>query len=287
MSVKQCSVIIIGLILLNISTVVYFLYAPAPKSDSNETVASVGNAEIKKAELIKELDSLYGRDMLKGMIDNEVIRQLASKNDLSVTEEELEMEWRLRQLDYGYGGDVERDDEKVMEQLKLSILFEKMLTKDVKVSEEEVAVYLEENEHLHQTPDLYRVYHIAVGKREEAERVIKDLTGGADFLSLAMEYSPTDYEEYDLGLISLETDTVQGSYITSLKDLKEGQWSNPIEIDNGYAVLYVEKFIEGKAYTNQELDSYVKRRIGMEQLDTIASVNLFWDEAGVQWVYEQ
>lgn len=287
MSVKKYSVIIIGLILLNISTVLYFLYGPAPKSDLNELVASVGNTEIKKAELIKELDSLYGRDTLKGMIDNEVIRQLAKKNELSVTEEELEMEWRLRQFDYGYGGDAERDDKNVMEQLKLSILFEKMLTKDVEVSKEEAAAYLKENEHLHQTPDLYRVYHIVVSKREEAERIIKDLAGGADFLSLAMEYSPTDYEEYDLGLISLEADTVPESYITSLKNLKESQWSNPIETDNGYAVLYVEKFIEGKAYTDQELDSYVKRRIGMEQLDTIAAVNLFWDEAGVKWVYDQ
>ncbi len=286
MSIKQCWAIMAGLILLNIATVLYFLYGPEPKSLSDEPVASVGKAEINKAELAEELDALYGRETLRKMVDEEVIRQLAEKKGLSVTDEELEMEWRLRQMDYGYGDTAEWDEEKKMEQLMLSILFEKILTMDIQVSEEELAAYLAENDHLHQSPDLYQVLHIVVGKREDAEDILKDLKDGADFSTLALEYSPSD-QEYDLGLISLEADTVPDGYIASLKNMKEGEWSEPIETDNGYAVLYAEKFIEGKTYKDEELASYAKRRIGMEQLDTIASVDLFWDEAGVKWVYEQ
>ncbi len=286
MSIKQCWAIMAGLILLNIATVLYFLYGPGPKSLSDEPVASVGKAEINKAELAEELDALYGRETLRKMVDEEVIRQLAEKKGLAVTDEELVMEWRLRQMDYGYGDTAEWDEEKKMEQLMLSILFEKILTMDIQVSEEELAAYLAENDHLHQSPDLYRVLHIVVGKREDAEDILKDLKDGADFSTLALEYSPSD-QEYDLGLISLEADTVPDGYIASLKNMKEGEWSEPIETDNGYAVLYAEKFIEGKTYTDEELASYAKRRIGMEQLDTIASVDLFWDEAGVKWVYEQ
>ena len=283
MSVKQCCTIIAGLILLNISTILYFLYASPPKSDS-ELVASVGEMEVERAELTEELDSLYGRETLRKMVDDEVIRQLAEKNGLSVTEEELEMEWRLQQIDYGDG--TKWDEEEKLEQLRLSILFEKILTMDVEVSDEELAAYLNENNHLYDSPDLYRVFHIVSDKREGAEGIVKDLKDGADFSVLAMEYSLTD-QEYDLGFISLETDIVPQSYIASLKNMEEGQWSEPVETDNGYAVLYVEKFIKGDTYTDEELHSYVKRRIGMEQLDTIASVDLFWDEAGVKWVYEQ
>ncbi len=286
MSIKQCWAIMAGLILLNISTVLYFLYGPEPKSLPDEPVASVGKAEIHKVELAEELDVLYGRETLRKMVDEEVIRQLAEKKGLSVTDEELEMEWRLRQMDYGYGDRAEWDEEKKAEQLMLSILFEKILTMDIQVSDEELAAYLTENDHLHQSPDLYRVLHIVVGKREDAEGILEDLKDGADFSTLALEYSPSD-QEYDLGLISLEADTVPEGYIASLKNMKEGQWSEPVETDNGYAVLYAEKFIEGKTYTDEELASYAKRRIGMEQLDTIASVDLFWDEAGVKWVYEQ
>ena len=286
MSVKQCLAIIAGLILLNISTILYFLYSAPPSNDSDKVIASVGSMDITKAQLDEELYVKYGQDTLKEMVDDEVIQQQAEKNNLTVTKEELEMEWRLRQLDYGYGGGNEWDEDHGMEELKLSILFEKLLTKDVEVSDEEVAAYLEENEHLYHAPDLYRVFHIVVSKREEAESVRKDLKDGAALSSLAMEYSPSD-SEYDLGLISLEADTVPDSYKAALKNLREEQWSEPVEIDDGYAVLYVDQFVKGQTYTEQELNSYVSRRIGMSQLDRIASVDLFWDEGGVDWVYEQ
>lgn len=286
MSVKQCWAIIAGLILLNISTVLYFLYGDTSKNNLDDTVASVGDVNIKRADLADKLDLSHGRETLREMVNDEVIRQMADKNGLSVTKEEVEMERRLHQSTYGYGKEEGRDEKKLMEQLKLSILFEKILTKDVQVAAEEIERYLDENNSLFNKPDLYHVSHIIVEKKSDAENIIKDLKAGADFSALAMEYSPSD-PEYDLGMLSLETDTIPTSYKVSLKNLKAGQWSEPHEVDEGYAVLYVEEFMEGKTYTAEQLEPYVKRRIAMEQLDAVAAVDLFWDEVGVKWVYEQ
>lgn len=286
MSAKQCWAIIAGLILLNITTILYFVYGEVSKSEPDKTVAAVGNVTIQQSELTEKLNSLYGHETLKEMVNNEVIRQVADKNGFSVNKEEAEMEQRLHQSTYGYGKDAGRDEEKPLEQLKLFILFEKILTKDVQVSNEEIKKYLDDNKGLFHTPDQYHVYHLIVSKRTDAENIIKDLKAGADFSALAMEYSPAN-QEYDLGILTLETDIIPISYKASLKNLKAGQWSEPLEVDEGYAVLFVEEFMKGKMYTAEQLKPYVKRRIAMEQLEEVVAVDFFWDEAGVKWIYGQ
>ncbi len=109
-----------------------------------------------------------------------------------------------------------------------------------KKSEEEVNAYFEENKDAFVT---YDVSHILVENEDEAKEIKKELDGGADFATIAKEKSidtGSAQNGGDLGEITMQTNFVQ-PFLDAVKNMKDGETSDPIESDYGYHIIHVKE----------------------------------------------
>lgn len=288
MEKKQLWIIIAGLILINCLTVAFFLTKLEKSSGNSEVVATIGNEEITRQDWLKVMEAKYGKDVLKDLIDQRVIETLAKKYKIEVSDKAIDRELLLMKTMYGSTTSESSNEEEWRNQIKASLLLEEILTKDVKVPEEELKSYYEENKSLFTIPTSYHVSQIVVGTLEEAEQAIKELKNGSNFSTLAMEKSIDEFSAIqggDIGFIRAEDESVNPNYIDTLEALKPGEWSKPIQIENGYAIALLHEQIEGKDYSFNEVKSDIRRLIALEQMEGHSSMDAYWDEVNVEWFY--
>jgi foldase protein PrsA len=292
---NQLWIIIAGLFLLNCLTVAFFIKPPewAGKmgvlSGTKEVVANVGNEDISRQEWLNEMENRYGQVVLKDLIDQRVIKQLAKKYKIQVSDEAVEHELRLIQTMYGSSEQIKGSDEqKWKEQIRYSLLLEELLTKDAIVTEEEMKVYYNDNKTLFNVPTSYFLSHIIVKTEKEAKETIKELEQGSSFSALAMERSIEEFSANqggDIGFVTEEDDRYPPAYIDQVKKLDNGEWTKPISVKNGYAIIMLKQKLEGKKYSFKQVQGQIRRQIALEQMDTPVSASAFWDELKVNWFY--
>lgn len=135
--------------------------------------ATVNNAPITTLELVDRLKKQYGTQMLTQMINEKLINDEIAKNNIVVSDSELND--RIAKLEENFGGketfdsllaqqgqirkDVERD-------LRLQIAIEKLYSSQATVSAEEVDKYIAENKET-------LVATVAAEQKKEAEDVLR------------------------------------------------------------------------------------------------------------------
>ncbi|MEH7014187.1 peptidyl-prolyl cis-trans isomerase [Neobacillus niacini] len=289
---KQLWMVIAALILLNCLTIVFFLSKVKELSGtalSEEVVATVGESKISRQEWLNELESRYGKDVLKDMIDQKVITEMADKYNIQVSEKDVDREYRILQTTYSSPSENKKTTEnKWKEHIRNSLLQEEILTRDVKVSEKEMKAYFEANKELFTIPDAYHLSHIIVKSSDEAEKALKELSQGSSFSALAMERSVEEFSANEGGDIRYLMDGEErypSEYLQAAKKLKEDAWSDPIKVEQGYAIVKLEGKIKGKKYSYDDVKQQIRREIALEQMKTSASATTFWEEAKVDWFY--
>jgi foldase protein PrsA len=292
---NQLWMIIAGLFLINCLTIAFFLKQPdwtgklGILSGSDEIVANIGEDQITRQQWLNEMEARYGQVVLKDLIDQKVIEQLAEKYKIKVSDQAIEHELRLIQTMYGSNEQIKgTDEEKWKEQIRYSLLLEELLTKDAIVTEEEMSAYFSDNKSLFNVPTSYHLSHIVVKTEKDAKETVKELEQGSSFSALAMERSIEEFSANqggDIGFISEEDDRYPGQYVDQAKKLDKGEWSKPIEVNNGYAIIMLQQKLEGKNYTFNQVKGQIRRQIALEQMDTPVSARAFWDELKVDWFY--
>jgi foldase protein PrsA len=286
---NQLWMIIVGLFLLNCLTVAFFLGQPKTFL-TEEVVAHIGEESVTRQEWLNEMEARYGQIVLKDLIDQKVIEQLADKYEIKISDQAIEHELRLIQTMYGTSEQMKgSDEEKWKEQIRNSLLLEEILTKDVIVTEKEMTDYYNKNKNLFDVPTSYRLSHIIVKTKKEAQNAVKELEQGSSFSALAMERSIEEFSANqggDIGYISEEDDRYPPEYMNIAKKLKKGEWSEPIEVKNGYAIVLLQQKLDGKKYTFDQVKGQIRRQIALEQMDTPVSATAFWNELEVDWFYD-
>ncbi|NHM34014.1 peptidyl-prolyl cis-trans isomerase [Neobacillus terrae] len=292
MKAKQLWLVIAGLILLNCITVAFFLTKAKGANGAGftgETVATVGDRKITRQEWLSELELRYGQDVLRDMIDQKVIGQMAEKYNIKISDQTVDREMKMNQAMYSSTHNGQNTSQKKWkEQIKYNLLLEDILTKDVVVPEKEVKKYYERNKDLFNVPDSYHLSHILVKTKAEAKKTEKELAGGSSFRALAMERSIDEFSANqggDIGYLNEEDERYPAKYLDEAKKLKKGHWSSPIKTDDGYAIIYLQEKIKGQSYTYKEVEGQIKRQIALEQMKEPATAKTFWDEAKVNWFY--
>jgi foldase protein PrsA len=285
---KKLWIVIAVLILLNCLTIVFFL-SKGKETNNDEVVATVGKGEITRQEWLNELESRYGKDVLKDMIDQKVIKEMAAKYNIKVSENDVDREYRILQTTYSSPAENKKTTEKKWkEHIRNSLLQEEILTRDVKVSEKEMKAYFEANKELFAIPTAYHLSHIIVKSSNEAENAIKELSQGSSFAALAMERSIEEFsanEGGDIGYIMEGDERYPSEYLDAIKKLKKGAWSEPIKVEQGYAIVKLEGEMKGKKYAYKDVKQQIRREIALEQMKTSASATTFWEETKVDWFY--
>ena len=116
-------------------------------------VATVNGQPVTRIALIQELEKRNGKQMLSSLVTQILIEQEAQKQNISVSKEEIDNEVKKveeglkkqgQTLDaaLGFQGLTKND---FIAQIKLQKLVEKMLAKDIKVTDKEVADYIATN----------------------------------------------------------------------------------------------------------------------------------------------
>jgi foldase protein PrsA len=284
--------IIFGLILINCITVGYFLSKERgilPVSSNGETIATIGEATITREQWMAELESRYGKDTLKDLVNMKVVEELAEKYAITVSEDVMERELAVYKSMYNSLDEEQPGNEENWEQqIRYSILLEELLTRDVLVTEKEMETFYENNKDLYSTKEAYHLSHIVVKTEKEANMLLDELAGGSSFEALALEKSLDEFtanQGGDIGFVSKDNEYVPGGYLEVVLKLGEGDWSEPIQVDEGYAIILLHKKLEGETYSYKEVKGQIRRQIALEQMEGPVSAEPLWDEIGVSWFY--
>ncbi|MGG3468375.1 peptidyl-prolyl cis-trans isomerase [Neobacillus pocheonensis] len=292
MGKKQLWMVIAGLIMLNCLTVAFFLTKVSETSGAlmnDEAVATIGKNTISRQDWLNELEARYGKDVLKEMIDQKVIEEMAAKYDIKISDRDVDREYRMLQTTYNsFSSKKQADEKKWKQQIRSNLLLEELLTKDVEVSKKELNSYYEKNKDLFDVPAAYHISHIVVKTKKEATKALKELAHGSSFSALAMERSNDEFsanEGGDIGYISEEDERNPVIYLQTAKKLKKGKYSKPLKVEQGYALIKLDGKISGVTYSFAEVKDQIRREIALDQMKKPASAATFWDDAKVDWFY--
>ena len=124
------------------------------RSKDQFIVAMVNGQPISRLVLIKELEKQYGKDTLDVFVTRALIWQEAEKQGVTVSNEELDQE--IKQIEEemaAQGQDLNQllglqgvTQDELKEQIKIQKVAEKIVGKDIEVTDEEVENYFTENE---------------------------------------------------------------------------------------------------------------------------------------------
>jgi foldase protein PrsA len=155
------------------------------------------------------------------------------------------------------------------EQLSLKLRLNKMLEMDIpelKVNESEIKAFFNKNKASLDTPEQIRASHILVNTSEEAEKIIAMLKSGADFASLAKNFSidtGSAASGGDLGYFS------KGAMIPEFENasfgLELGEISAPVKSRFGYHII---KVYDRKPAKAAVLDDNMKALIDLNIFNT-------------------
>ncbi len=283
--------IILGVLLVCCISAAYTLTkSQAGASPSGESIATIGDKSVTREEWLKEMEDQYGKSTLEDMINVRVVEQLAKKNNLKVSKNEIDREFLLvKAVNNSFYEDEHTTGKEWKDQIRYNILLEELLTRDIDISNKELKSFYNKNKELYQFDDSYRIRHIVVKNEEEASEVLKELKGGSSFEAIAAERSTDRYTSSyggDLGFVTEASDNIPSAYIEEAKTLKADEWSEkPIKVSIGYAVIQLKEKLKARTFSYDEVKDQIRRQIAMDQLGDKATVKTLWKEADVSWFY--
>jgi foldase protein PrsA len=189
-------------------------------------------------------------------------RQAADELDVTVKDKDVDA--AEEELIKSRFGDKRADYENALKQqgftpeeyrdsaLEVSVLSQKLfdaVTKDVKVSEEEILQYYAENASQYGTPESREVRHILIAEKDkdgnvdfeaskaEADQIYQELKNGADFATLAKENSADPGSKDSGGKLTITRGQTVPEFDEVSFELAKGELSKPVKTQYGYHVI--------------------------------------------------
>lgn len=216
-----------------------------PFGGGTEAVATVNGVKISKDKLYDSLVKQGGTSTLDNMITQELIDQAAEDANVTVTEADIDKE--IENLKKSFGSEDEfqqtlaqygMTEDSLREDAATQVTIRKILEPQVKVTDDDIKTYYDQNKASMATPAQIRASHILVATKEEAEAILKELKGGADFATLAKEKS-TDTGTKDNGgdLNFFAKGTMEAAFEDAAFALKVGELSGVVQTSYGYHII--------------------------------------------------
>lgn len=287
------------LLVLFIGNLLWFVLWLLPNDDSSsendgsEPIATVDGEAITNQQWLAAMESRYGKETLRNLVNEAVMEKAAEKYKIKVSDEEIDLEIALLRSAQDANDTTlhSLSTEQLRQKVRAQLILDKVLTNDVVVEDDEAESYYEENQSFYNIPTTYRTSLIVVNSKEDAERVEKELKNGSEFDVLAREHSVDAASASlggDIGFVSSEQAPIDTAIFTVVQKLKEQETSKPFVLRDGrYAIATVSEIIEGHSFSYDEVEEQVKRQLALEQLPPSITPEAFWTEFDAQWIYEE
>lgn len=243
-------------------------------------VARVNSKNITWREFNSALKKQSGSQMLAGLLREELIKQGAKQYGVEVTDEDVESETQGLATQFGSLAGLEQalsqygmtlDDFKG--QIKTTLLLEAIAAKDVKIEEEDLTTYYEENKERYKEEEQVKARHILVEDEKTAKDILKRLDAGEDFAELAKEKS-TDPGSKDKGgdLGFFGKGVMDPSFEDAAFSLGIGETSPPVKSMFGYHIIRVEDKKAERIPPFEEVREDVVKRVTKEKAKPTSTV---------------
>ncbi len=235
--------------------------------------------ESKDKELVQKMqDSAFDN-----LVYQALLKQEAKNKGISISNDEIETQYeKLKAANSSTGPDEFKkylqasgmNEEQLQEELKMQMLSNKVqenVTAGVKVSEEEMQKYYQDNQASFKEAGGIQISHILVDSEKEARDIFLKLKQGEDFAALAKEYStcPSKEQGGDLGLVNQDTAFVAEFKAAALK-LSPGEiTTEPVKTEFGYHIIKAGDLKEGRVQSFDEVKNRIMMTLQSEKQNEI------------------
>ena len=197
--------------------------------------------------MFEVLSKVNGESALDSIINYKIIDLELEKNKLTVTDEEVEKE--LKKIIEDAGGREAFDqmlayysytEEDFKKDIRSNTGIRKLIEPNIKVTEEEMKKFFEENKASFDQQEQVKASHILVDDEETAKEIKSKLDKGEDFAKLAKEYSKdtgTKEEGGDLGYFT--KDSMVKEFADVAFALEVNKISGSVKSQYGYHIIKV------------------------------------------------
>ena len=243
-------------------------------------VAMVNGERITRKAFLDKLESQAGAQILQEMINETLLAQEAKKAGVSITQERVDEE--LAKVKTNLGDQYEyvlsmygMTEDSLRMTLQQNLLAYEISTKDIVVTEDQIAADYKANPDYYLEPAQVRASHILVRTKEEAQEVLNELKKGADFVELAKAKSidtGTAANGGDLGFFG--SGAMTEAFETAAFKLNVVQLSPIVETEYGFHVIICTDKKAEKMPTLEEAHDLVVEKIKGEQAKNIDTLLL-------------
>ncbi len=256
--------------------------AEVAEEEARLTMAMGGRMDPQQMESMKPM---IREQAVNNLVNRELLSEAVDKEGIKVTGEDVDA--RLSELETAAGGaeafesrlsmmGVSRDE--LREEIKLGIAIEKLMesraTGTTEPTDAQIRAFYDENPQQFERPEQIQASHILfmvqaeasdadkAAKRKEAEEVLAQLKGGADFAEMAAEHSdcPSSSKGGDLGFFG------RGSMVPPFEEaafaLKPGEMSGVVETRFGYHIIKVTDKAPAEKISFDDARENIKQYLG-------------------------
>lgn len=269
----------IASLVLAAALIIVLIKPPFQKDDSKTAVATVNGSDITKQQLYDKLVEAGGESTLQNLITTTLVDQEAKKANITITEEDINTE--IENLKTQLGGEealnaalqqssMTLDDLK--KQIPLQLEIRRLVEPKVKITDEDIQKYYDENKATFNQEEQVRASHILVATKEEADAIVKQLSEGADFAELAKEKS-SDTGSKDNGgdLDFFKKGDMVAEFADTAFSMKVGETSGAVKTDYGYHIIKVTDRKEAHNYTLAEKKEEITKTLKEQKVSEMST----------------
>jgi len=259
--------------------------------DAGDVVAVVNSDTILQPDFYQQLQAYAprqgqpgdpaGKAVLRGMIENDLIEQLAKKENVAPTDQEVDgfFKGEKAMLDFqtvdGFDKQLEQagvtGDQVKDQQLRPALARLKLLTKTVTISDKDIQDNYDKNKTRYSQPERVHIRKIALATQVEAQTISAQIKTGKTFESfLPQSVDPTPNGDVPQWVPLTAGDNPQlKPLVTALKDVAPGSVSAPLNYGGSWWLV---KVVEKKEPSTLPLDQ-IKDIIRVQILNEKAQAN--------------